>query len=103
MYLFDGSRSFFHPFCTTAKYVFILSWPGETASEQCLNVVSIAESIWNDNLNFQKAEKALKYYKGFKGQSEKEETALNYEFERLKMIAMKQKLNNKFQMSDVCE
>lgn len=52
---------------------------------------------------FQKAEKALKYYKGFKGKSEKEENAINYEFERLKSVAMKQKLNNKFQWSEVCE
>lgn len=58
---------------------------------------------FKSHLKFQKAENALKYYKGFKGKSEQEENAMNDEFERLKSVAMKRKSNDQFQASAVCE
>lgn len=72
---------------------------------------SVSNSKWiSDSADFdvsfkkiQKAEKALKFYKGFKGKGEPEENAINDEFERLKSVAMKQNAEDKFQASNVCE
>lgn len=51
---------------------------------------------------FQKAEAALKFYKGYKGKSQKEEIALYEEFERLKSIACERKTEEELQFSDFC-
>lgn len=52
---------------------------------------------------FQKAEKALKFYKGYRGISEKEDKAFFKEFERLKYIASEQKMQKRIQASDFCK
>lgn len=51
----------------------------------------------------QKAEKALKYYKGYKGDSEKEDDAIFKEFERLKAIVTEQKQEEKFVAAEFCK
>ncbi|XP_055304279.1 uncharacterized protein LOC129569467 [Sitodiplosis mosellana] len=48
----------------------------------------------------QKAEDALKYYKGYKGKSKQEDDELYKEFERLKSIANERKTEEKLQASD---
>lgn len=83
--------------------LFYLGQGKPQVSTRTMNEAFFADPTSSVNLQFQRAYKALKWYKGFKGKSEKEEMSINYEFERLKSIAMKQKLNNKFQMSDICE
>lgn len=77
------------PWKTTCKYTF-----GFEISHSLLILFE---------LKFKKAEKALKYYKGVKGNNEKEEIALNSEFERLKSVVTKRKLNDKFRASDICK
>lgn len=49
----------------------------------------------------QKAEKSLKYYKGFRGDSSEEINAFAKEFERLKLIVARQQTEQKFQVSDL--
>lgn len=49
---------------------------------------------------FQKAQDALKYYKGFKGNSEVEINMFNIEFERLKSIAQEQQADEQLHFSD---
>lgn len=50
-----------------------------------------------------KAEKALKYYKGYKGQSQKEDDAFFKEFERLKAVITEQKQDEKFVAAEFCK
>lgn len=52
---------------------------------------------------FQKAEKAMKFYKGYRGISEKEDKAFFEEFERLKSNPQGQKTREKIQASDFCK
>lgn len=54
-------------------------------------------------MGFQKAERALKHYKGYKGNDDVEDDALHCEFERLKTIAMQQKTDVKVGAADLCE
>lgn len=51
----------------------------------------------------QKAEASLKYYKGYKGESQKEDDAIYKEFERLKAIVTEQKQEEKFVASEFCK
>lgn len=51
----------------------------------------------------QKAESALKYYKGFESKNQQEHNAFYDEFGRLKSIAMKQKPGEKFGWKDFCK
>lgn len=53
--------------------------------------------------SIQKAESALKYYKGYKGKSSIEDDALFKEFERLKAISCEQKIDEKLHASDFCK
>lgn len=57
----------------------------------------------DDFVNFQKAVKALKFYKGFQGKSKLEESALLKEFERLQLIASEREIETKIQASDFCK
>lgn len=52
---------------------------------------------------YQKAENALKFYKGYKGNTKEEVDALFEEFERLKAITNQQKIEEKIQISDFCK
>lgn len=49
-----------------------------------------------------KAEKALKYYKGYKGGSSEEDMAILKEFEKLKAIVSEQKQEPKLRLADFC-
>lgn len=49
-----------------------------------------------------KAEKALKYYKGYKGSNNEEDMAIIKEFEKLKAIVNEQKQGTKLRFSDFC-
>lgn len=49
---------------------------------------------------FQKAQKALKFYKAYKGKSEVETNVFNIEFERLKSIAKEQQADEKLHFRD---
>lgn len=51
---------------------------------------------------FQKAEKALKFYKGYKGKEEVEDYAIFKEIERLKLIASERKTEEKINAADFC-
>lgn len=53
--------------------------------------------------DLQKAEHALKFYKGYKGENKAEDDAIYRELERLKSIASRKKEEAKFQVSDLCE
>lgn len=57
---------------------------------------------WSNIAIFQKAEKALKFYKSYKGKEEVEDNAISKEIERLKMIASEQKTDDKINASDFC-
>lgn len=50
--------------------------------------------------SLEKAEKALKFYKGYKGDSEQEKIALEKEFERLKLLAEERKKDDKIRFND---
>lgn len=50
--------------------------------------------------DFQKAESALKFYKGYKGNSKQEDEALSNEFERLKIIVNDRQSEEKVKLSD---
>lgn len=54
-------------------------------------------------LIFQKAESALKFYKGYKGSNQQEDNAIYKEFEKLKMINNDSKNDEKLQLTDFCE
>lgn len=54
-------------------------------------------------MHFQKAEQALKFYKGYKGGSEQEDDAILKELERLKSIANERKTEEKIRASDFCK
>lgn len=51
----------------------------------------------------QKAEDALKFYKGYEGASKQEDDAIFKEFDRLKLIAYERKTEEKLQASDFCK
>lgn len=51
---------------------------------------------------FQKAEEALKFYKGYKGKDEGEDDAISREIERLKLIASERKTQEKINATDFC-
>lgn len=53
-------------------------------------------------MNFQKAEHALKFYKGYKGHTEQEEHAIHKEFERQISIASVRKTEEKLCAADFC-
>lgn len=50
-----------------------------------------------------KAEKALKYYKGYEGKSPAESNAIDAEFQRIKSVVEEQKTEEKLHISDLCE
>lgn len=52
---------------------------------------------------FQKAENAFKFYKGYTGLSQYEQSAFLIEFERLKLIASKRKEEKKVKFADFCK
>lgn len=52
---------------------------------------------------FQNAEYSFKFYRGYTGQSQYEQSAFYIEFERLKLIASKRKEEKKVQLSDFCK
>lgn len=52
---------------------------------------------------FQKAEKALRHYKGYDGENDQENNAFFDEFERLKSISMKRKTDEKLGAADLCK
>lgn len=52
---------------------------------------------------FQKAENALKFYKGYKGKSKQEVDAIFKEFERQKSIASERKMEERIRPSDFCK
>lgn len=52
---------------------------------------------------FQKAEDALKFYRGYAGRSKEEENALYNEFEKLKTITNDRKTEHKIQATDFCK
>lgn len=52
---------------------------------------------------FQCAEYAFKYYKGYSGRNQYEENAFFIEFERMKLIASKKKEEKRLQFSDFCK
>lgn len=54
-------------------------------------------------LQFQKAEKALKYYKGCNGATVAESAAISQELERLKSLANQRQANKKLLFSDFCK
>lgn len=49
------------------------------------------------------AEDALKYYKGYKGESLKENQAFFTEFQRIKIVIEQQSLEKKWSLEDLCE
>lgn len=51
----------------------------------------------------QNAEYAFKFYKGYTGLSQYEQSAFYIEFERLKLIASKRKEEKKVQLADFCK
>lgn len=51
----------------------------------------------------QEAENSLKYYKGYQGKSVEEIVAFSVEFERMKLVASKQKDDQKITMKDMCK
>lgn len=51
----------------------------------------------------QKAEKSLKYYKGYTGKSIDEVLAFSAEFEKRKVIANKLKIDEKIMLKDICK
>lgn len=53
-------------------------------------------------MNAQKAKKAIQFYKGCKGHTDGEKSALKSELERLKLVVEQQKLDKKFKISDIC-
>lgn len=50
----------------------------------------------------QRAEKAIMYYKGCKGKSEREKILLNTEFDRLKNVIDERKKSEKIELKDFC-
>lgn len=52
---------------------------------------------------FQKAEKALAFYKNAKNRNDAEKSNFETEFERLKALATVQKIEEKIQLKDICE
>lgn len=55
------------------------------------------------SLSFQKAEKALKYYKGCKGRTVAQSAALFEELERIKLLTNQRQNDKKFHFSDFCK
>lgn len=56
------------------------------------------------NLFEQKAIDSLKYYKGYQGNSGKEDNAIDAEFDRMKSISEQQKSSNqKLVLADLCK
>lgn len=51
----------------------------------------------------QKAKDSLKYYKGYQGNSEKEDIAINAEFDRMKSISDQQKSHRNIVLADLCK
>lgn len=51
---------------------------------------------------YQKAEKSLKFYKGYEGKSSEEDMAIIKEFEKLKAIMTEQKQAPKLRLADFC-
>lgn len=51
----------------------------------------------------QSAEYSFKFYKGYTGRSQYEQSAFYIEFERLKLIASKRKGENRIQLTDFCK
>lgn len=51
----------------------------------------------------QNAEYSFKFYKGYTGRSQYEQSAFYIEFERLKLIASKRKEENQIQFNDFCK
>lgn len=51
----------------------------------------------------QEAKNSLKYYKGYQGNSEKEDNAIDAEFDRIKSISKQQKSNQKIVLADLCK
>lgn len=51
----------------------------------------------------QKAEHSFKFYKGYTGHNQYEQSAFYIEFERLKLIASKRKEENQIQFTDFCK
>lgn len=54
----------------------------------------------NGSYNPQKAEESLKYYKCFKGATQQEIDALQYELDRLKVFALQQNESERVQFKD---
>lgn len=52
---------------------------------------------------FQKAENALKFYKGCKGETVTQSAALSKELDRLKALANERQADKKFHLSDFCK
>lgn len=52
--------------------------------------------------NGQKAEDALKFYKGYKGKHQQEDVAISMEIETLKQIINKPENVEKFRIADLC-
>lgn len=55
------------------------------------------------HLKFQKAEKALKYYKGCDGSTVAKSAALFKELDRLKTLASQRQADKKWHFRDFCE
>lgn len=53
--------------------------------------------------NLQRAERALKYYKGYKRSCKEEDVAFYKEFESLKSVSTAQNENKKFRIEDFSE
>lgn len=51
---------------------------------------------------FQKAEIAIKFYKGCNGKNEREKSLLNNEFKRMQMAEEERRMTSKFRLKDFC-
>lgn len=51
----------------------------------------------------QKAKNSLKYYKGYQGKNEKEDIAIDAEYDRMKSICEHQESNQKIVLADFCK
>lgn len=73
---------------------------GQTKVDNSLNHLIYNTQTINLQKKKQNAEQALKWYKGYKGDSEQEKIALEKEFARLQLLAKEQKEDDKIRFSD---
>lgn len=105
MHFYHNSDNFWRFLLFSAKHPTVLFGERTNESEllfnQLLNFVQ--KSTFFEPKKQQKAEKSLKFYKGYTGKSVDEVIAISAEFERLKAIANKLKVDEDIMLKDICK